>query len=143
MEIFIGSDHAGYKLKQAVKKHLEEKDHKTIDLGTFNEEPADYPEIAREVAEKVQEHPKAIGIMVCGTGQGSAMALNRHKKVRAALCNTEELAKMAREHNYANVLCLGERTTQESLALKIVDTFLETQPSSEERHKKRVEMFDR
>ena len=95
MEIFIGCDHAGYKLKQAVKKHLEEKGHKTIDLGSFNEEAVDYPVIAREVAEKVQEHPEAMGIMICGTGQGSAMVLNRHKKVRAAVCNTEELAKRA------------------------------------------------
>ena len=85
MEVFVGCDHAGYKLKQAVKQHLEEKGHKIVDLGTFNEEPADYPVIAREIAEKIQEHPEAMGVMICGTGQGSAMALNRHKKVRAAL----------------------------------------------------------
>ena len=142
MEIFVGCDHAGYKLKQAIKKHLEEKDHKVVDLGSFNEEAVDYPEIAREIAEKIQEHPDAMGVMICGTGQGSAMALNRHKKVRAALCNTVELAQKAREHNHANVLCMGERTTEESLAMQILDAFLSTPVSPEERHKKRIEMFD-
>lgn len=144
MDIYVGCDHAGYNLKQAVKKHLEEKDYKVIDLGSFNAgESVDYPDIAREVAEKIQENQDAFGIMICGTGQGSAMALNRHKTVRAALCPTLEHAEMARRHNYANVLCLGERLTEEGLALKIVDKFLETQPDPEERHKKRVEMFDK
>lgn len=143
MDLYIGSDHAGYKLKQAVKKHLEEKGHKFTDLGSFNgEESVDYSVIAREVAEKVQEYPESMGIMICGTGQGSAMAMNRHKGVRAALCNTVELAQKAREHNHANALCLGERTTDEALALEIVDAFLDTPVSPEERHKKRIEMFD-
>lgn len=143
MDLFIGSDHAGYKLKQAVKKHLEGKDYKITDLGSFNgEESVDYPVIAREVAEKVQEYPKSMGIMICGTGQGSAMAMNRHKGVRAALCNTVELAKKARDHNHANALCMGERTTDEALALEIVDKFLETPVSPEGRHKGRIEMFD-
>jgi ribose 5-phosphate isomerase B len=144
MEIYIGSDHAGYKLKQAVKKHLEEKSIKTTDLGSFStEESVDYPIIAREVCEKVLEYPNSMGIMICGTGQGSAMACNRKKRIRAALCNTVYLAEMARSHNYANVLCMGERTTAESLALEIVDKFLETKPDAEERHKKRVDMFDK
>lgn len=144
MEIYIGSDHAGYKLKQAVKTHLESKEIKVIDLGSFNgEESVDYPIIAREVGEKVLEYPNSMGIMICGTGQGSAMACNRMKGIRAALCNTLELAEMARRHNHANVLCMGERTTQEALALQIVDKFLETKPDSEERHKNRVDMFDK
>jgi len=144
MEIYIGSDHAGYKLKQAVKKHLEGKDIKVTDLGSFgSEESVDYPIIAREVCEKVLEYPNTLGIMICGTGQGSAMACNRHKGIRAALCNTVYLAEMARKHNYANVLCMGERTTEENLALEIVDKFLDTKPDTEERHKKRVDMFDK
>ncbi len=144
MEIYIGSDHAGYKLKQVVKKHLEEKGIKITDLGSFaSEEAVDYPVIAREVCEKVLEYPNSFGIMICGTGQGSAMASNRHKGIRAALCNTTYLAEMARKHNHANVLCMGERTTEEHLALEIVDKFLETNPDEEERHKKRVEMFDK
>lgn len=143
MDFYLGSDHAGYNLKQAVKKHLEEEGFRIFDLGSFEGEDAvDYPDIAREVAEKIQEHQDAMGVMICGTGQGSAMALNRHKKVRAALCNTVELAEMSRKHNYANVLVMGERTTPEDLAIKIVDKFIETQPDSEERHKRRVDMLD-
>lgn len=143
MEIYIGSDHAGYNLKQVVKKHLEEKGLKTTDLGSFSgEESVDYPIIAREVCEKVVEYPNTMGIMICGTGQGSAMACNRHKGIRAALCTSVELAEMSRRHNHANVLCMGERTTEESLALEIVDKFLETQPDPEKRHKDRVDMFD-
>ena len=144
MEIYIGSDHAGYKLKQAVKTHLEAKDIKVIDLGSFNgEDSVDYPIIAREVCEKVLEYPNSFGIMICGTGQGSAMACNRMKGVRAALSTSVELAEMSRRHNHANVLCLGERTTDEALALEIVDKFLDTQPDPEERHKNRVDMFDK
>lgn len=143
MEFYIGSDHAGYNLKQAVKKHLEEKGHKVTDLGSYNGEDAvDYPDIAREVSEKLQEYPETLGIMICGTGQGSAMAMNRHKGVRAALCNTLELAEKAREHNHANALCMGERTTPEDLALQIVDKFIETPVSPEERHKRRIDMID-
>lgn len=144
MEIYIGSDHAGYKLKQTVKKHLEEKDIRVVDLGCFNgEESVDYPVIAREVCEKVLEYPNSFGIMICGTGQGSAMACNRNKGIRAALCTTTYLAEMARRHNHANVLCMGERSTEEHLALEIVDKFIETKPDPDERHKKRVEMFDK
>jgi len=143
MQFYIGSDHAGYNLKQTIKKHLEEKGHKVTDLGSFNGEDAvDYPDIAREVAEKIQEYPDSLGVMICGTGQGSAMVMNRHPKVRAALCNTVELAEKAREHNHANALCLGERTTDESLALEILDKFIDTPVSPEERHKKRIDMID-
>lgn len=140
-EIFIGSDHAGYNLKKAVKNHLGE-DYKVTDLGAFNQESVDYSDIAREVSEKVLEYPGSVGIMICGTGQGSAMACNRHKGIRAALCTTVELAEMARRHNHANILCMGERTTEESLAMKIVDAFLTTEPDQEERHKRRVDKFD-
>lgn len=144
MKIYVGSDHAGYNLKQAVKDHLEKRDVKVTDLGSFEgEDSVDYPVIAREVCEKVLEYPNSMGIMICGTGQGSAMASNRNKGIRAALCPTVELAEMSRRHNYANVLCLGERTTDEKTALAVVDTFLDTKPDSAERHKKRVEMFDK
>lgn len=144
MEIYIGSDHAGYNLKQTIKKHLAEKEIKVVDLGCFNgEESVDYPVIAREVCEKVLEYPNSMGIMLCGTGQGSAMACNRHKGIRAALCTSLYLAEMARRHNYANVLCMGERSTEEHLALEIVDKFLETKPDPDERHKRRVDMLDK
>ena len=143
MEVYIGSDHAGYNLKKSVKEHLEQKGIKVIDLGCFSSEKSvDYPVIAREVCEKVLEYPNSMGIMICGTGQGSAMACNRFKGIRAALCTSVELAEMARRHNYANVLCMGERTTPVEEALKIVDKFLETKPDPEERHKRRIEMLD-
>ena len=143
MQIYIGSDHAGYNLKQKIKQHLEAKGDEVTDLGSFKAEDAiDYPDIAREVGEKVLEYPGAFGIMVCGTGQGSCMMLNRMKGIRGALCTSEYLAEKAREHNHANVLCLGERSTEEDLALKIVDKFLSTDVSPEERHKLRVDKFD-
>lgn len=144
MQVYIGSDHAGYNLKQTIKKHLEEKGVKLTDLGSFSgEESVDYPDIAREVSEKVLEYPGTFGIMVCGTGQGSAMACNRYDGIRAAVCTTTYLAEMARKHNHANILCLGERSTEEHLALKIVDTFLETDIDPDERHKRRVEKIDK
>ena len=142
MEIFIGCDHAGYDLKQRVKEHLAQKNIKCTDLGTFSTDAVDYPDITREVCEKVLEYPGAFGIMICGTGQGSAMTANRFKKIRAALCNTTELAKWARSHNYANMLCLGARTTDPELALGIVDTFLETPTDPAERHQRRVDKMD-
>jgi len=140
-EIFIGSDHAGYNLKNAVKHHLGDG-YKVTDLGAFSHDSVDYSDIAREVSEKVLEYPGSFGIMICGTGQGSAMACNRNKGIRAALCNTVELAEMARRHNHANVLCMGERTTEESLALQIVDKFLATEPDPAERHKRRIDKLD-
>ena len=142
MEVFIGSDHAGYALKSAVKDHLEKKDIKVTDLGAFSTDSVDYPDITREVCEKVLEYPGSFGIMICGTGQGSAMTANRLKGIRAALCDTEFLAEQARKHNHANVLCLGERSTDQDLALKLVDIFLETQPDPDERHKRRVDKID-
>ncbi|MBU1446601.1 ribose 5-phosphate isomerase B [Patescibacteria group bacterium] len=140
-DIFIGSDHAGYNLKQAVKNHLAAQ-YNVVDLGAFSQESVDYSDIAREVCEKVLEYPGSFGIMLCGTGQGSAMACNRNKGIRAALCNTVELAEMARSHNYANILCMGERTTEEGLAMQILDTFLNTKEDPDERHKRRVDKFD-
>jgi ribose 5-phosphate isomerase B len=143
MHVYIGSDHAGYNLKQAIKDHLKNKGYEVTDLGSFSgEESVDYPDIAREVSEKVLEYPGSLGIMICGTGQGSAMMCNRHKGIRAALCTSEYMAEMARKHNHANVLCLGERTTQVADALKIVDTFFSTDYDNDERHKRRVAKLD-
>lgn len=140
-DIYLGSDHAGYKLKHKVEAHLEKKGFRAIDLGIFNiEKPADYPDIAREVAEKVIEN-NATGILICGSGLGMAITANRFRGVRATPCYTAELAKMARMHNDANVLCLGERVTKEKDALKIVDVFLNTKFESG-RHARRVEKIE-
>jgi len=144
MEIFIGSDHAGYEMKKVLKEYLQNKNIKVTDIGAFSgEKSVDYPDISREVCEKVLEYPGSLGIIICGTGQGSAMAANRFKKIRAALCDSEYLAEMARSHNHANVLCLGARVINDDLAKKIVDKFLSTQPDNDERHKRRVDKIDK
>jgi ribose 5-phosphate isomerase B len=143
MDIFIGSDHAGYEMKKALKEYLQDK-YKITDLGAFSgEESVDYPDIAREVVEKVLEYPGSFGIIICGTGQGSAMAANRFSKIRAALCDSEYLAEMARAHNHANVLCLGARVIDIPLAKKIVDKFFGTNPDNDDRHKRRIEKIDK
>lgn len=143
MEIFMGSDHAGYEMKKSLKEYLSGKGIKVTDLGAFSgEESVDYPDLTREVVEKVLEYPGTFGIMICGTGQGSAMAANRFKKIRAALCDSEFLAEMARSHNHANVLCLGARVIDIPLAEKIVEKFLNTKPDMDERHKRRVKKID-
>ena len=136
MKIIIGSDHGGFGLKEKIKKHLSSKDIETEDVGTDSNESCDYPDFGAKVAKKVQEG--GLGILVCGTGLGMSMTANKFKGIRAALCHDEYTAKMAREHNNANILCLGGRTTKEDEAKKIVDTFLSTEPSKEERHVKRV-----
>jgi len=141
--VFIGCDHAGYQLKQAIKKHLDREDLKVTDLGAFSEESVDYPDITKEVVEKVIEYPNSFGIMICGTGQGTAMTANRERGIRAAVCTNEYMAQMAREHNHANMLCLGQRVIDEDMALKIVDKFLETKFDMDERHVRRVKKIER
>lgn len=144
MHIYIGSDHAGYNLKQEVKKHIEEKKgFEVTDLGAFSDESVDYPDIAREVTQKVLEYEGSFGIMICGTGQGSCMTANKERGIRAALCTNEYLAQKAREHNHANVLCMGERVTGTGVAKGIVDRFLETDADESERHARRVKKIER
>ncbi|MDP4008351.1 MAG: ribose 5-phosphate isomerase B [Candidatus Peregrinibacteria bacterium] len=143
MHIYLGADHAGYEMKEALQAWLKETtDHSVIDLGTFSTDPVDYPVIGREVAEKVFENEGSRGILVCGSGEGMCMAANKMRNVRAALADTPERAKASREHNDANIVCLGSRFTDLETAKKIVETFLTTEFSTEERHQKRVDMID-
>lgn len=137
--IFVGSDHAGFAAKEALKPYLEEKGLDVTDLGCFSEEPCDYPDIAREVAEKVLEHQDARGLIICGSGIGVSIAANRFKTVRAVNANTEQLAEMGRKHNNANVLTMGARVIDVETMKKIVDKFLTTEFEGEERHERRVE----
>jgi ribose 5-phosphate isomerase B len=137
--IYIGSDHAGYDLKGVIKKYLTEKGTKVVDLGCFSADSVDYPDIAREVGEKAVEEKNSLGILICGTGIGMMMSANKLPGVRAAVCTHQLMAKMARMHNDANVLCLGSRIIGEELAKNIVDTFLETEFENEERHRRRIE----
>jgi ribose 5-phosphate isomerase B len=137
--VYIGSDHAGFDLKALVKKHLDDRGTlKVVDLGCFSTESVDYPDIAREVCEKVVDMKGALGILICGTGIGMMMSANKRPGIRAAACTHELMAKMARLHNDANVLCLGARITGADLATTIADVFIDTKFESEERHVRRI-----
>ncbi len=138
--IFIASDHAGIDLKEKVKAFLGSKNIHVVDLGTHSRQSCDYPEFAKLVCEKVLDE-RGFGILICGTGIGMSMCANRFKGIRAALCTNEYMAKMARLHNDANVLCIGARVIGESLALEIVNQFI-TQEFEGGRHKRRIDMMD-
>lgn len=125
-KIFIGSDHAGYDLKMAVKEFLVEQGFDVIDVGTHSKESCDYPDYAREVATKVLEEKDSFGILICGTGIGMSIAANKVPGIRAALANDIIAAKLARAHNNANVLCMGGRLIGKELSFEIVKTFLLT-----------------
>ncbi len=134
--IVLGSDHAGYPLKEIVKKHLLEKKIDVIDEGAFSADPVDYPAVIRKACARALEIGSP-AIVFGGSGNGEAMAANKVRGIRAALCYSEETATLARAHNDANVLSLGARLTKPDLALRIVDLFLET-PFEGGRHVARV-----
>lgn len=126
MNIAIGSDHAAVEVKDSVAKHLSSHGHTVRDVGTNSTASCDYPDYAAEVSRLVQANEVDYGILICGTGIGMSIAANRFSGVRAALCTTQELAKLSREHNDANVLCLGARTQILADILSIVDIWLTT-----------------
>lgn len=127
MRIALGADHAGYPLKTAIAKHLIDARHEVIDLGTSSEERVDYPPFCAAVGRAVVAGDADRGIVMGGSGQGEAIAANKVHGVRAALCLDEYTARFARLHNDANVLSIGARIVAETLALSIVDVFLETE----------------
>ncbi|MFC1769390.1 ribose 5-phosphate isomerase B [Nanoarchaeota archaeon] len=135
-KIVVGSDHAGFELKEGIKSYLEKKGYEVLDVGTDSAESVDYPDYAYKVADEIKDDIK--GILVCGSGVGVSIAANRRKGVRAALAFNTEIAKLSRQHNNANVICLSGRFTSLEDAKKIVDVFLKTPFSTEERHGKRV-----
>lgn len=139
--IAIGSDHGGFQLKKAIMKHLERKKIAYLDFGTYEEMSTDYPIYGKKVAEAILSKECERGIIICGTGIGISIMANRYKGIRAALCSDCFSAEATRLHNDANILALGARVIGEGLALKIVDTFLETPFSNDERHIKRVSML--
>lgn len=142
--IYLGSDHAGYTLKQEIKKHLESTGKKFVDLGVFAvDPPVDYPEIAREVSEKVSENKGSAGILICGTGTGMCMAANKMPGIRGAACESAQTVEMARRHNDANVLCLGGRVLTTETANSFVDIFIATPFEAEERHVRRVNKIEK
>lgn len=140
--IALGSDHGGYELKQEIISHLESKGIAYRDYGSFSPEPADYPEYAHIVAHAVVNGECEKGILICGTGIGISIAANKVKGIRAAVCTDCFTAEATRLHNDANILALGGRVVGPGLALKIVDTFLNTPFSGEERHSRRISKIE-
>jgi ribose 5-phosphate isomerase B len=139
MKIVLANDHAGFELKTAVKKWLEENKYEVLDLGTYSEESVDYPDFAHKLATEVENsNGDEEGILICGSGNGVSMAANKHKGIRAALAWTPEIASLAKQHNNANVLSLPARFISESDALKIVKAFFDAKFEGG-RHERRVE----
>ncbi len=136
-KILIASDHAGFKLKEIIKKHLSKKKLIIIDLGTYNLEKVDYPDYAHKLSRKINLNKKLTGILVCGSGIGMEMTANRYKNVRAALCYNQKSAKLSRSHNNANIITLGSRLTKKKIVLKCINIFLNTKFKAG-RHAKRI-----
>ena len=136
-KIFISSDHAGFNLKEQIKKKFSKK-YKFHDLGTNDSKiSVNYPEFAHKLCLKVSKNTKNVGILVCGSGMGMSMAANRHKKIRAAVCYSIKNTKLSRLHNNANIITLGSRLTKKNTAFKCIDTFINTKFEGG-RHNKRV-----
>lgn len=138
----LGCDHGGYELMQEVKKHLTERGIAYHDFGCDGIESVDYPIYGKKVAEAVASGEFEKGILICGTGIGISIAANKVKGIRAALCSDCFCAEATRQHNDANILALGGRVVGTGLALKIVDTFLDTPFSEDERHVRRIQMIE-
>jgi len=138
MSIALGSDHAGFALKELVKEYLQSRNIAVTDMGCYNADRVDYPDFAVKVAKSVVAGDHEFGVLVCGTGIGISITANKIKGVRAALCCNEYMAEKARQHNDANILALGGRTTTADEAKKIVDKFLSTSFEGG-RHKLRVD----
>ena len=136
-KIYISSDHAGFKLKEAIKDYLSKKKINFQDLGPNNNDRVDYPDFAHKVARKVKTNKKNVGILVCGSGMGMSIAANRHKNIRAAQCFNLKSTKLSRLHNDANIITLGSRVLTKKNALNCVGVFLNTKFEGG-RHSKRI-----
>ena len=124
--VVLASDHAGFNLKEEIKKFLIKKRKEVLDLGTKNAKSVDYPDYAHLLSKKMKNNKNLLGILICGSGTGMSMAANKHKNIRAALCYDTKSAKLSRLHNNANVMTIGSRLIKKKVALKCVDTFLNT-----------------
>ena len=139
MRIAIGADHAGYPLNERVIEELRNGGHELIDFGTHDGSvPDDYPDYAKKVGESIQSGSTEIGILICGSGVGAAVAANKLRGIRAALCGDTYSGHQSREHDDCNVLCVGARVTGVELALEIVRAFVNARFTGEERHKRRL-----
>jgi len=136
-KIFISSDHAGYKLKEVIKKHLLKKNISFKDMGPYSDDRVDYPDFAHKVARRVKTNKDNVGILVCGSGMGMNIAANKHKNIRAAQCFNLKSTKLSRLHNDANIITLGSRLLTKKTALSCVNVFLDTKFEGG-RHLKRI-----
>ena len=136
-KIFLSSDHAGYRLKEFIKLHLDKKKIDYTDLGPFNTDRVDYPDYAHKVAKKVKTNNNYAGILVCGSGMGMNIAANRHKNIRAAQCFNLKSTKLSRLHNDANIITLGSRLLKKKIVMQLINVFLITKFEGG-RHKKRI-----
>ena len=136
-QIILASDHAGFFLKEEIKKFLLNKRKKILDLGTNNTNSVDYPDYAHLLSKKINKKNNQRGILICGSGTGMNMVANKYKNIRSALCYNVKSAKLSREHNNANVMALGARLTKKNVALKCVNVFLNTNFKGG-RHLKRI-----
>ncbi len=138
MKISIGNDHAGTKLKEAVKTHLKKNGHEVKNYGTDLNKSVDYPDFVHPVANDVEKGKVDLGIVICGSGNGVAMTANKYSKIRAALCWTAEITKLSRSHNDANIMCVPARFVRLQEALGMVDIFISTSFEGG-RHKSRID----
>lgn len=138
MKIAIGGDHAGYHYKEKLKQFLTDKGYEVLDFGPDSDESADYPDFVHPTADAVENKEAELGFLICGSGNGVAMTANKHQGVRAALCWNVELAKLARQHNKANILCVGSRFIAYEYAEQMAEAFLQTAFEGG-RHQRRVD----
>lgn len=143
MRVYLGADHAGFELKNAVAEHLKAQGHEVIDCGAHDFDPADdYPAFCIEAASRTVNDPGSLGLVFGGSGNGEQIAANKVKGARCALAWSEETAKLAREHNNAQLIGIGGRMHSQEEALKIVDAFINTPFSNEERHQRRIDILN-
>ena len=141
MKISIGGDHAGYQYKERLMSHLKEQGHEVIDFGPNSADSVDYPDHVHPLATSVSSNESALGILICGSGNGVAMTANKHEGIRAALCWNSELAALARQHNDANVICLPARFVAYEYAEILADMFIATKFEGG-RHQRRVDKIN-
>ena len=143
MKIAVGCDHAGFPLKRAVLPFLRKLRHRVVDVGAYNTRPSDYPDYAQAIARRVQSGHADRGILICGSGVGASVAINKFKGVRGGLSHDTYSAHQGVEHDNANVLCLGSRVIGESLAKELIRAFLSARFSGEARHRRRLAKIER
>ena len=141
MKIGLACDHAGFDYKEKIKKYLSSRGEKITDFGCYSLESVDYPDYIHPVSLEVKEKKAQIGIIICGSGNGAAMTANKHKGVRAAICWSEEIAELARQHNDANIISIPSRFLSEEETISIVEAFIKTDFEGG-RHKRRIDKID-